>query len=147
MNTNGLTKKYYLTASPDCYTLDIHAAFLYDVLTQNTDQFDTLYVNFGHTNCYLTSPEFGNYFGKWSRLLEGKRRPEMYMTLSATSQRNFVAPEDVQQVLKVSFDKHDINLIANRNLSIGIRIETLNLWSQFAMYDKYVNITFIIILR
>ena len=94
---NG-SKKYYLTASPDCYTLDIPAAFLYDVITKQTDSFDALYVNFASTNCYLTNEEFGTYFAKWSNLVEGKSRPAVYLTLS-TGDRNFVSPEDVQHVL------------------------------------------------
>jgi len=101
MDNNDDTKKYYLTASPDCYTLDIPAAFLYDVLTKQTDSFDALYVNFASTNCYLTNKQFGTYFAKWSNLVEGKSRPAVYLTLSA-GQRNFVSPEDVQHALNVS---------------------------------------------
>ena len=92
--------------SPDCYTLDIQAAFVYDAVTKATDLFDAFYVNFYHSNCFLTSTDFLSYFNKWDKLL-ARKRPDFYIAISGNdvgSQRNFIEPEAVQRTLrKVSY--------------------------------------------
>ena len=96
------TKEYLLTISPDCYTLDIEAAFVYDAITKATNQFDAFFVDFGHSNCYMTSKNFVTFFNKWNDLLE-PANVDFYITLSASdqgSQRNFIQPTDVQDGLR-----------------------------------------------
>ena len=102
MTKRNSTKRYYLTVSPDCYTLDIRAAFIYDAITVATNDFDAFFVDFAHQNCYLTSEDFESYFNKWTTLLRGKR-PDLYLTLSGGdegAQRNFIQPQDVQKALR-----------------------------------------------
>ena len=101
-NTTNTTKEYFLTISPDCYTLDIPAAFVYDAITKATNQFDSFFVDFGHSNCYMTSKDFVQYFNRWDKLLEPVK-VDFYLTLSASDQgpqRNFIQPADVQDGLR-----------------------------------------------
>ena len=109
MTNRNTTKQYFLTMSPDCYTLDIHAAFVYDAVTERTNMFDAMFVNFYHSNCYLTSKDFLTYFNKWDTLLK-RTKPDFYITISGSDkgrQRNFIAPLDVQKVLR------KVNVVSN----------------------------------
>ena len=102
MSQRNSTKEYFLTISPDCYTLDIQAAFVYDAITKATNQFDAYFVDFGHANCYMTSKNFVKYFNRWYQLL-APAKADFYLTLSSNdqgSQRNFIQPTDVQDRLR-----------------------------------------------
>uniref|UniRef100_A0A7M5X840 GH18 domain-containing protein n=1 Tax=Clytia hemisphaerica TaxID=252671 RepID=A0A7M5X840_9CNID len=137
MTKRNATKQYVLTVSPDCYTLDIRAAFIYDAITIATNSFDAFFVDFAHQNCYLSSKDFVSYFNKWTSLLRGKQ-PDLYLTLSGSdqgSQRNFIQPQDVQEALR----KNDvISQIKGITLN-DVGDDSLNLVRANKRYSYYIR--------